>query len=201
MTTANNTGVACPACNSTICAVKDSRPKDDGAYVRRRRCCESCGFRFTTHERAVENDDDQQSRLALFEAIMAQSRQLEALARTIVSPREAAQRRRRVEVGATAIQAMLDQEAWVNRYEPGRPWFEDDLWSLVLLPEGGRGRRAVHCVALIKWSGPPDCDPRAPVYWDEATASFNQEETGLLIPGWTLHNPHIFNGLAKVSIP
>jgi transcriptional repressor NrdR len=31
--------------------VKDSRPSDDGASIRRRRSCASCGGRFTTFER------------------------------------------------------------------------------------------------------------------------------------------------------
>jgi transcriptional repressor NrdR len=31
--------------------VKDSRPSDDGAAIRRRRSCASCGGRFTTFER------------------------------------------------------------------------------------------------------------------------------------------------------
>jgi transcriptional repressor NrdR len=31
--------------------VKDSRPTDDGAAIRRRRQCEGCGARFTTFER------------------------------------------------------------------------------------------------------------------------------------------------------
>jgi transcriptional repressor NrdR len=32
--------------------VKDSRPTEDGASIRRRRQCESCGARFSTFERA-----------------------------------------------------------------------------------------------------------------------------------------------------
>jgi len=31
--------------------VKDSRPSEDGAAIRRRRQCEACGARFTTFER------------------------------------------------------------------------------------------------------------------------------------------------------
>jgi transcriptional regulator NrdR family protein len=36
--------------------VLDSRPADDGAAVRRRRRCGSCGERFTTLERAAQTD-------------------------------------------------------------------------------------------------------------------------------------------------
>ncbi len=41
----------CPACGSDMTQVKDSRPAEDGAAVRRRRECTVCGVRFTTYER------------------------------------------------------------------------------------------------------------------------------------------------------
>lgn len=41
----------CPFCASDDSQVKDSRPTDDGAAIRRRRQCEGCGARFTTFER------------------------------------------------------------------------------------------------------------------------------------------------------
>ncbi len=41
----------CPACKSDTTQVKDSRPAEDGAAVRRRRECTICGVRFTTYER------------------------------------------------------------------------------------------------------------------------------------------------------
>lgn len=41
----------CPTCNSLDTQVKDSRPTEDSAAIRRRRICLSCGFRFTTFER------------------------------------------------------------------------------------------------------------------------------------------------------
>lgn len=41
----------CPFCGSENTVVKDSRSAEDGAAVRRRRSCESCGARFTTFER------------------------------------------------------------------------------------------------------------------------------------------------------
>lgn len=40
----------CPACNSQDSRVLDSRPIDDGASIKRRRECPSCGKRFTTYE-------------------------------------------------------------------------------------------------------------------------------------------------------
>ena len=40
----------CPLCNHTDSRVLDSRPIDDGASIRRRRECPSCGKRFTTYE-------------------------------------------------------------------------------------------------------------------------------------------------------
>ena len=41
----------CPSCGSLDTQVKDSRPTEDSAVIRRRRLCLSCGFRFTTFER------------------------------------------------------------------------------------------------------------------------------------------------------
>ncbi len=41
----------CPFCAHDNSQVKDSRPTEDGAAIRRRRQCESCGARFTTFER------------------------------------------------------------------------------------------------------------------------------------------------------
>jgi transcriptional repressor NrdR len=42
----------CPFCGSEDTAVKDSRPAEDGAAIRRRRSCPACGARFSTMERA-----------------------------------------------------------------------------------------------------------------------------------------------------
>ena len=42
----------CPFCGHDDTQVKDSRPSEDGAAIRRRRSCTSCGQRFTTVERA-----------------------------------------------------------------------------------------------------------------------------------------------------
>ena len=41
----------CPSCNSLDTQVKDSRPTEDSAVIRRRRICIACNFRFTTFER------------------------------------------------------------------------------------------------------------------------------------------------------
>lgn len=41
----------CPFCGSEDTQVKDSRPAEDGASIRRRRVCNVCGGRFTTYER------------------------------------------------------------------------------------------------------------------------------------------------------
>ncbi len=41
----------CPFCGNDDTQVKDSRPADDGASIRRRRSCPACGNRFTTFER------------------------------------------------------------------------------------------------------------------------------------------------------
>jgi len=46
----------CPFCGHEDSQVKDSRPTDDGAAIRRRRQCEACGARFTTFERIQLRD-------------------------------------------------------------------------------------------------------------------------------------------------
>ena len=46
----------CPFCQSEDTQVKDSRPAEDGAAIRRRRVCPDCGGRFTTFERVQLRD-------------------------------------------------------------------------------------------------------------------------------------------------
>ncbi|OPB29431.1 transcriptional regulator NrdR [Bartonella sp. WD12.1] len=41
----------CPYCQHEDTQVKDSRPAEEGAVIRRRRVCSVCGGRFTTFER------------------------------------------------------------------------------------------------------------------------------------------------------
>ncbi len=46
----------CPFCAHEDSQVKDSRPSEDSAAIRRRRQCEACGQRFTTFERVQLRD-------------------------------------------------------------------------------------------------------------------------------------------------
>ncbi|HWA79673.1 MAG TPA: transcriptional regulator NrdR [Acetobacteraceae bacterium] len=46
----------CPYCGHDDTQVKDSRPTEDGAAIRRRRSCTACGQRFTTIERVQLRD-------------------------------------------------------------------------------------------------------------------------------------------------
>jgi len=46
----------CPFCGNTETQVKDSRPAEEHAAIRRRRSCPSCGGRFTTYERVQLRD-------------------------------------------------------------------------------------------------------------------------------------------------
>ena len=41
----------CPYCGDAGTRVIDSRPAEDGNSIRRRRCCDECGKRFTTYEK------------------------------------------------------------------------------------------------------------------------------------------------------
>jgi len=46
----------CPFCSYVDTQVKDSRPTEDNAVIRRRRSCSQCGARFTTFERVQLRD-------------------------------------------------------------------------------------------------------------------------------------------------
>jgi transcriptional repressor NrdR len=46
----------CPFCGNEDTQVKDSRPTEDNAAIRRRRYCPACGSRFTTFERVQLRD-------------------------------------------------------------------------------------------------------------------------------------------------
>lgn len=46
----------CPFCGNDDTQVKDSRPTDDNAAIRRRRFCPACSSRFTTFERVQLRD-------------------------------------------------------------------------------------------------------------------------------------------------
>ncbi|MDX1482855.1 MAG: transcriptional regulator NrdR [Alphaproteobacteria bacterium] len=46
----------CPFCGHDDSQVKDSRPTEDGAAIRRRRFCGACGSRWTTFERVQIRD-------------------------------------------------------------------------------------------------------------------------------------------------
>jgi transcriptional repressor NrdR len=46
----------CPFCQNEDTQVKDSRPTEDCAAIRRRRQCDKCGSRFTTFERVQLRD-------------------------------------------------------------------------------------------------------------------------------------------------
>ncbi|MBC6441874.1 MAG: transcriptional repressor NrdR [Rhodobacteraceae bacterium] len=46
----------CPFCGNTDTQVRDSRPAEESAAIRRRRFCSSCSGRFTTYERVQLRD-------------------------------------------------------------------------------------------------------------------------------------------------
>jgi transcriptional repressor NrdR len=57
----------CPFCGHDDTQVKDSRPTEDNAAIRRRRFCTNCGARFTTFERVqlreltvIKTDDEKE---------------------------------------------------------------------------------------------------------------------------------------------
>ncbi len=57
----------CPYCNNIDTKVNDSRSIDEGRTIKRRRICEECGKRFTTHEKVetiplivIKKDDNRE---------------------------------------------------------------------------------------------------------------------------------------------
>src|SRR6266478_6488720 len=75
----------CPSCNSLDTQVKDSRPTEDSAVIRRRRVCIACNFRFTTFERVqlreLESGGEAEvSSEAIGEIVMEHLRQLDDVA-------------------------------------------------------------------------------------------------------------------------
>lgn len=57
----------CPYCGKNDTRVIDSRPAEDNSSIRRRRCCDECGKRFTTYEKVetipvmiIKKDDTRQ---------------------------------------------------------------------------------------------------------------------------------------------
>lgn len=57
----------CPYCGNSDTRVIDSRPAEDNNSIRRRRCCDECGKRFTTYEKietipliVIKKDDNRE---------------------------------------------------------------------------------------------------------------------------------------------
>ncbi|MBQ4439814.1 MAG: transcriptional repressor NrdR [Kiritimatiellae bacterium] len=57
----------CPKCGCADDKVVDSRGCREGAAIRRRRVCESCGYRFTTYEEVVKDETRVQKRDGSYE--------------------------------------------------------------------------------------------------------------------------------------
>ena len=59
--------MVCPKCGCADDKVVDSRSCREGAAIRRRRECESCGYRFTTYEEIVKDETKVKKRDGTFE--------------------------------------------------------------------------------------------------------------------------------------
>lgn len=64
--------LTCPACGKLGCAVKDSRPTENGAFVKRRRRCSKCEHRYTT----IEIPADEYNRLLSVNKLAARLRKV-----------------------------------------------------------------------------------------------------------------------------
>lgn len=79
-------GFQCPQCGGAT-KVKDSRAVRGPSYVRRRRRCLNCGFRFTTYERWAESDEA--ANLLLKQRLTAAHRRFSDELRSLVEGGEA----------------------------------------------------------------------------------------------------------------
>jgi transcriptional repressor NrdR len=124
----------CPFCGEIDSQVKDSRPSEDSASIRRRRQCPSCGARFTTFERVqireltvVKNDGTTQpfDRDKLMRSIQTPMRkrpvQIEQLEKVVTSIVRQLESSGETEVATKQIGSMvmdalstLDQIAYVR---------------------------------------------------------------------------------------
>ena len=106
----------CPYCADADSQVKDSRPTEDGASIRRRRQCEACGARFTTFERVqlreivvVKKDGKREpfdrSKLERSVAIATRKRPVEAarIERMVSGIQRQLETSGEAEIGATGI--------------------------------------------------------------------------------------------------
>ena len=97
----------CPFCGNADTQVKDSRPSDDGAAIRRRRLCGKCEGRFTTFERV---------QLRELAVIKRNGRRVPFDRDKLMRSIQVALRKRNVDDGATdATVAIVER---MNRFEP-----------------------------------------------------------------------------------
>lgn len=104
----------CPYCGKTDTRVIDSRPAEDGSSIRRRRCCDECGKRFTTYEKVEtiplivikkDNTREQYDRSKIESGILRACYKL---------PISAAQIQRTIDEIETEIFSMEDKEIPTN---------------------------------------------------------------------------------------
>lgn len=154
----------CPFCGDIESQVKDSRPSEDSASIRRRRQCPSCGARFTTFERVQlrelivqKNDGSQQpfSREKLINSMQVSLRkrpvdteQVEKVVSSIVRQLESTGESMVTtkQIGKMVMDALaqLDQVAYVRYasvYKDFRETedfneFLDDIKHLKVVPDG-----------------------------------------------------------------
>lgn len=111
----------CPHCGQLDTKVIDSRPGEEGALLRRRRLCDACGLRFTTHERILR---------APLMVVKKDGRREELSPEKLRSGIAKACNKRSV---ATAdIDKLVDEVAMAVRSEPGSEVQAEHIGELVM---------------------------------------------------------------------
>lgn len=155
----------CPFCAHEYSQVKDSRPTEDGAAIRRRRQCESCNARFTTFERIQLRDI-----IVLKSEDRRQTFNRNKLERSIaLACRKRGVEQERIEKMATSIQRQIETSG-ESEVHSGR------IGELVM-----EGLKEVDSVAYIRF---------ASVYKDFTEAKDFEDFAGSVKDAGTMEKPH-----------
>jgi transcriptional repressor NrdR len=165
----------CPFCAHESSQVKDSRPSEDGAAIRRRRQCEACGARFTTFERVQlrdltvvkktgEREPFDRDKLARSIAIACRKRDIspDRIDRLVSSIQRQLETRgdevRAAEIGEAVMDGLkaIDHVAYIRFASVYKDFSEPGHFAEIVEAVGEEGRSEEPSGQSGKAQGPPD---------------------------------------------
>jgi transcriptional repressor NrdR len=165
----------CPFCAHEDSQVKDSRPSEDGAAIRRRRQCEACGARFTTFERVqlrdltvVKKNGDREpferDKLARSIAIACRKRDIspERIDRLVSSIQRQLETRgddvKASEIGEAVMDGLkaIDHVAYIRFASVYKDFNEPGDFAEIVDAVGEEGRTEEPASGSVKQQGAPD---------------------------------------------